>query len=230
TITDDWRMKCEFPSTPQEAFATTGHAVHDPMQIEAMRINCRPPKYVGELHADAAYGELSIDTSLSFMPCDNGTLCLWALPDKTKRILNRYVVSMDIGGKNEKADWTVISVIDRYMMLLGGDEECIGTYRFHLDQDLAIWKGIQLAKFFNNALFVPEFNSLDTKITEGDHSYTILDEAVGIYDNIYYRDDPTKIKEGLPPHYGFHKTRSNYPDEPSPTRSNLYRIRQTGTR
>lgn len=212
TITDDWRMKCEFPSTPQEAFATTGRSVHDSLYIEAMRVNCCAPKYIGELHADAAYGKLAIDSSLSFSRCDNGCLFLWAMPDRSKNILNRYIVSMDIGGKNEKADWTVLSVIDRYMMLFGGDEECVGTYRFHLDQDLSVWKAVQLAKFFNDALLVVEFNSLDTKTTEGDHTYTILDEIVGEYDNLYYRDDPTKIREGLPPHYGFHTNKATKRD------------------
>lgn len=98
------------------------------------------------------------------------------------------------------------------MLMYGGVEECIGTYRFHLDQDLAVWKAVQVAEFFNHALLVVEFNSLDTKNTEGDHTYTILDEIVGLYDNIYYRDDPTKIREGLPLHYGFHTNRATKRD------------------
>lgn len=212
TMPSDWRMRCEYPSTALEAFATSGRNVHNPADIQHMMQQTCEPRFCGELQAAAAYGEAAIDNSLLFVPRENGTLWLWQMPDKIKRIENRYVVSMDIGGRSDSADWTVISVIDRYMMLFGGDEECIGTYRFHLDQDLAVWKAVQLARFFNDALLVVEFNSLDTKTTEGDHSFTILDQIVKIYDNIYYRDDPTKILEGLPPHYGFHTNKATKRD------------------
>ncbi len=212
TLPSDWQMKCEFPSTPREAFATTGRYVHNPADIEYMRRGCTEPKYVGEMVADATYGKQAIDGSLRFVSCDNGTLRLWALPDTSRVVSDRYVVSMDIGGRSDDADWTVISVIDRYMLSAGGVEECIGTYRFHLDQDLAVWKAVQLARFFCNALLVVEFNSLDTKTTEGDHTYTILDEIVNEYDNIYFRDDPTKVRAGLPPHYGFHTNRATKRD------------------
>jgi hypothetical protein len=94
------------------------------------------------------------------------------------------------------------------MLMFGGCEECIGTWRFHLDQDLAVWRAVQLAKFFNDALLVVEFNSLDTKGSEGDHTFTILDSIVEHYPNIYYRDDPTKVREGLAPHYGWYTGRA----------------------
>lgn len=208
----DYRMKQEFPSTPQEAFATTGRYVHSPADIDFLRKGCREPKFVGTLMATTAYGSEAIDESLRFVADSNGSLQLWAMPDKERRVLHRYVVSMDIGGRSDSADWSVISVTDRYMLTMGGVEECIGTWRFHLDQDLAVWRAVQLAKFFNNALLVVERNSLDTKGTEGDHSYTILDQIIPYYNNIYYRDDPTKIKEGLAPHYGFLTTRATKMD------------------
>ena len=115
--------------------------------------------------------------------------------------------------KSDDADWTVIRVIDRYMKLFGGDEECIGTWRFHMDQDLAIWKAVQLAEFYNHALFVPEFNSIKKhKPEDSDFFYTILDEIVDVYDNIYSRDDPTKVREGVPPRYGFHTNKATKDD------------------
>lgn len=208
----DWIMQEEFPSTPEEAFISSGRLVFDLADIRLMTQFTSDPKFVGELSADALYGPRAIDSSLHFTPNIAGTLFLWAMPDDTQKIKNRYVVSMDIGGKSDKADWTVISVIDRYMLMKGGHEECIGTWRFHLDQDLAVWRAVQLAKFFNNALLVVEFNSLDAKTTEGDHTLTILDEIVGQYSNIYYRDDPTKVREGLAPHYGFHTNQASKRD------------------
>lgn len=213
TMPSRWRMKCEFPSTPVEAFATTGRNVHNPVDVQRMIEETSEPLFRGELLADASYGPGAIDASLRFVPSDSGTLWIWVMPDKTRHIKRRYVVSMDIGGKGDDADWTVIRVIDRYMLLYGGDEECVATYRFHMDQDLAIWKAVQLARFYDNALFVPEFNSLKkSKPEDSDFFYTILDEIVGIYDNIYSRDDPTKIREGLPPRYGFHTNKATKED------------------
>ncbi len=211
-LPSDWRMCCEYPSTPQEAFTTTGRYAHDPRYIEQMRAFVKPPLHIGELFADAPSGREAIGPSLHFSEVTGGTLWLWALPDRTRRISNRYVVSFDIGGRTDGADWHVISVIDRYPLLLGGIEECIGTGRFHLDQDLAIWRAVQVARFYNNALFVPEANSLDDKGQEGDHSLTILDEVKDYYPNIYYRDDPQKLRERLPARYGFHTNRASKTD------------------
>lgn len=212
TMPSDWRMKCEYPSTPTEAFATTGRNVHNPNDIQRMMEQCDDPLFRGELIAAAAYGKQALE-NLSFVSTERGSLWLWAMPDKARQVANRYVVSMDIGGRTDEADWTVIRVIDRYMKLYGGDEECIGTWRFHADQDLAIWRAVQLARFFNNALFVPEFNSIRKyKPDDSDYFYTILDEIVGIYENIFSRDDPTKIREGLPPRYGFHTNKATKED------------------
>ncbi|MFI3268410.1 MAG: hypothetical protein R3Y51_06815 [Rikenellaceae bacterium] len=209
---DSWRMECEFPTTPQEAFQSTGRRAHAPQYTLQMRKFCKEPKYIGELIADAQFGEAAIDTSLKFTEMKGGTLYLWNLPDRNSNITNRYIVSMDIGGRTPNADWSVISIIDRYWLLEGGVEECIGTYRFHLDQDLAVWKAVQTARYFCNALLVIESNSLNSKGTEGDHSLTILDEIKHIYHNIYVRTDPQKIKEGAPARFGFQTTSSSKTD------------------
>lgn len=201
---DDWRMGCEFPTTPDEAFQSTGRRAHAPEYIQRMRRYVRPPLYIGELYADARTGKDAIGRSLEFREQPGGGLWLWALPDGETPIKRRYVVSVDIGGRSQGADWSVISVIDRYFLLEGGVEECIGTWRGHLDQDLVIWKAVQIAKFFHSALLVPESNSLDLKGDEGDHSLTILDEIKDFYPHIYCRTDPQKVREGLPARYGFH--------------------------
>ena len=200
---DDWRMGCEFPTTPQEAFQSTGNRAHAPVYIQRMRRYCKPPLYKGELFAGQKTGAGAIDNTLSFQDIPEGSVWLWAKPDKELPVKYRYVVSMDIGGRSDRADWSVLSVIDRYCLMEGGVEECIGTARFHLDQDLAVWKAVQLARYFNNALLVVEANSLNRKGTEGDHTLTIMDEIKGYYDNLYYRTDPQKIVEGAPVRYGF---------------------------
>jgi hypothetical protein len=78
---------------------------------------------------------------------------------------------------------------------------------------LAAWKAVQLAKFYNDALFIPESNSFDktSAYAEGDHFLTILDEIVKYYPNIYVRTDPEKIRQGLPAKYGFHTNAASKP-------------------
>lgn len=201
---DDWRMGCEFPTTPDEAFQSTGRRAHAPEYVLRMRQYARPPVYVGEMYADARSGKGAVDRSLEFREQPGGGLWLWALPDRETPIRRRYVVSVDIGGRSDGADWSVISVIDRYFLLEDGVEECIGTWRGHLDQDLVIWKAVQIARYFNSALLVVESNSLDVKGDEGDHSLTILDEIKDFYPHLYCRTDPQKIREGAPARYGFH--------------------------
>lgn len=209
---DDWRMCCEFPTTPIEAFQSTGRRAHSPAYVNEMRIFCKEPLFKGEMIADRGHGKESIDASLKFEEVNNGNFWLWAKPNKTLNVKRRYVVSMDIGGRHEKADWTVISVVDRYWILDGGVEECIATYRFHLDQDLAVWKAVQVAKYYNNALLVVEANSLNPKGSEGDHTLTILDEIKAHYSNLFCRSDPQKIIEGYPEKYGFFTSQSSKTD------------------
>lgn len=146
------------------------------------------------------------------MATPGGDLWIWKMPDRERRIAERYVVSLDIGGRNPRADYSVITVLDRAPLLLGGVEEAVATYRFHLDQDLTVWRAVQVAEFYNHALFAPEANSLDRKGQEGDHSLTILDEIKEHYDNIFARNDPARIREGEPLRLGFMTTQASKTD------------------
>ncbi len=208
---DEWRMCSEFPSTADEAFQSTGHPAHSPLYIKQMQSFCKEPLYKGEIFADALDGPEALN-NVHFQETPEGDLWVWALPDKTRHIANRYVVSLDIGGRSDNADWSVISVIDRLPLMTGGIEECIATYRFHLDQDLTVWRAVQLAQFYNTALFVPETNSMDEKGQEGDHSLTILDTIKDYYTKIFCRTDPQKIREGYPARWGWHTNRASKTD------------------
>ena len=209
---DDWRMCCEFPTTPTEAFQSTGRRAHISSYITEMRTHCKEPNFKGELTSDIEFGKEAIGKSLRFVQSLNGTFHIWAKPNTERNVRRRYVVSMDIGGRHDKADWTVISVVDRYWLLSNGVEECVATYRFHLDQDLAVWKAVQVARYYNNALLVIEANSLNPKGSEGDHTLTILDEIKQHYPNIFSRTDPQKIIEGYPEKYGFFTSQSSKTD------------------
>ena len=207
----DWQMCSEFPSTAEEAFQTTGRPAHDPLYVRQLRPYTREPLYVGELVADATCGP-EVLQNIRFVPTPTGDFYVWKLPDTSRRIADRYVVALDIGGRNPNADYSVISVIDRAAMIDGGVEECIATYRFHLDQDLTVWRAVQVAEWFCHALLAVEANSLDPKGQEGDHTLTILDTIKEHYDNLFSRTDPVQIREGRPKRYGFHTNAASKTD------------------
>lgn len=200
---NDWDMQEGFPSTPEEAFVTSGRKAHHPLHIEQMKVFIKDPEYIGEMWADAPQGVEALNGSLRFMPIANGEFWIWKKPDTSKLYNNRYIVSLDIGGASAKADWSVIRVLDRLPMMTGGVPEFVATYRFHMDQDLTAWRAVQVAKYYCDALLVVERNSLRLQQTEGNFAVTVLDIIAQVYSNIYFRDDPDKIREGIPPRYGF---------------------------
>jgi hypothetical protein len=204
---DDWRMKSEYPSTADEAFQSSGQRYFKPKYVIQARKTCRPPRFIGELFAD---GPKKADAfkGLDFDEVGKGNLFVWELPDEEEEVTERYVVVVDIGGKTENADWSIIKVFDRFQQSQGGVPEVVATWRGHLDQDLVVWKAAQIARFYHNALLVVESNSLHKEKSEGDFFLTVLDEIADYYDNIFHRTDPTKIKQGLPPMYGFHTNKS----------------------
>ncbi len=110
---DRWRMCCEFPTTPLEAFQSTGKRAHASHYVSSMRKYCRQPLYKGDMYPLSTHGKEAIGASLYFQGEKNGDMWVWALPEKEPKISRRYIVSMDIGGRGASADWSVITVIDR---------------------------------------------------------------------------------------------------------------------
>lgn len=207
---DEWRMQSEFPSTPQEAFQSTGARVFPPSYVQNMRKTIIDPVFVGEVFADAASGPASLN-GVRLEATTGGNLHVWLMPE-AKRWTDRYVVSVDTGGTTEKADWSVISVIDRYMLQFGGALERAAVWKGHIDHDRLAWKAVQLCKLYNNALLVVEKNYLDADVeNEGDSSYTILNEIANHYSNLYHSTPVDKIRPGLPLNYGWHTNRSTKP-------------------
>lgn len=213
---DAWRMQSEFPTTDTEAFASTGRRAFAPLYVMNARAFNRKPEFIGDITGNAQSGIQALD-NIQFTLADTGPMYVWDMPDNSINIKNRYVVPVDIGGRTSVADYSIIRVFDRMQLMNGGVPEAILTWKGHLDQDLVIWKAVQIAKIYNNALLAPESNSLRTKTneSEGDHIITIMDEIKPHYENLYSRTDPEKVRQGAPIKYGFHtnvKTKVNLID------------------
>ncbi len=204
----DIEMNQENPSTSIEAFQSTGRKIYSSTDIERMRKLCTPPLYIGQLFGKATTGKEALE-EIRFEKSSTGEFWAWALPDKTKKVSRRYCVTMDIGGKTTKADWSVIRVFDRYQQITNGPPEAIATWKGHIHTDLLGWIGAQIAKYYHNALLIPEANYLvrENKNTEGSNLLTILNEIAEFYDNIYVRENIDDVKGTLPTKYGFWMTK-----------------------
>lgn len=204
---DTWRMQSEFPTTAEESFQSTGNRYFPQDYVLALRKDCVDPIFKGEIVGDALIGKKSLE-NVRFEKNERGNLWVWEYPDKDNLYDHRYVVSMDIGGTTEVADLSIIRVIDRLPMLSGGDPKAIITWRGHCDQDILAFKGIQLSVMCDNALFVPEDNSLE-KEEDGEHFQTILDSIKDYYRNIYIRNDVEKVGSDFVPKYGWHTNKKS---------------------
>ncbi len=204
-------MASEFPSDDIEAFAHSGQAIFDKYHVEKLRSSCCSPKHLGEIVGDDVTGPRSL-CNLKFTDDTQGQLKVWELPDTSFRSIDRYVVSVDVGGVSDKSDYSVIVVIDRWWRTEGENDEIVAEWHGHIRHELLAWKMLQVATFYNNALLVPEANTYiqDYNKTEGDHAQFILDTIGGLYRNMYTRKaSPEKIREGRAREWGFFTSRSS---------------------
>jgi hypothetical protein len=251
-------MLQEYPSSALEAFQGSGSPVFRREDVEAQRRYCRDPRAIGRLSSacppELARGERwrngDILKGLAFVAdgeameryaagdarerllASRERVKVWAFPESTPRVRGRYAVIFDPQrGLSESADWGVILVLDRYWMMEGGVPEVVAEWRGKVDKDVAIWKAVQLARWYDDALLVVECNTYDTD-TRDDYSEFIFDTVAGFYDNIYSRTGADKVKEGVPVEYGFHMNRSTKPmvvsDYTAVLRERGYREREAG--
>jgi len=208
---DEWTMKAENPTTAEEAFQSTGQRVFKPQYTLKARMNCTEPVAKGSLSADGIEGRDALK-NIEFNKGDKGSLWIWAFPDKSINVKNRYVVSLDIGGTTIKADWSYLRVIDKYWMLYDGVPETVASMKIHVDNDILAWYAVQIAEWYNHALLVVESNSLKKdQNVEGDGYLTILNEISDYYDNIYLSSQQDTSDPSIPVKYGFHTNSKSKP-------------------
>ena len=190
------QMMEEFPSNDIEAFSNTGNCVFDLGQLDLLRQSCRPPVLTGDIEgAWLAPGEAHV------VEQPNGPLQVWRQPERDGTATH-YLVTVDVGGRSAKADWSVMAVMDI------GDRrnrraEVVAQWRGHIDHDLLAWKAVHLAQHYDNALLVIESNTLETEYTEGDGGQYILSVIGQRYGNLYSRSRDGKGHRK----YGFHTNR-----------------------
>jgi len=211
------KMSSEYPSDDVEAFTDIDNAEFDRYQVEQLKPTCRNPKYIGEVYADGDEGEDAL-LHLRFKKDKQGKLWVWALPeiDPDEEVTDRYLVVVDIGGHSDKADWSVIVVFDRLMMMDGDKPSVVAQWYGHIDMDILAWRSAQIAAFYDNALLVIESNTLEThdkeRSVDGDQSLFILNLIKDVYPNLYARkQSEDDIINKRPRKYGFHTNTATKP-------------------
>jgi hypothetical protein len=210
-------MASEYPSDDIEAFVNSGSHVFDEALVDKLKVGCRPPKFIGDVYGDKDEGPDAL-RHVRFSEDKQGLFWIWEKPDidPEEVIRHRYLVTVDIGGRSNKADWSVIVVFDRLYMMDGDKPVVVAQWYGHIDIDLLAWKAAQIAAYYDNALLVIESNTLEThdkeRIVDGDQSQFILNQIKDVYDNLYARKQSEEdIKEGAPRKYGFHTNVSTKP-------------------
>ena len=214
---DHENMATEAPIDYVEAFKNSGKRVFSPYAIDDMRkIFVKEPIAKGDVHGASMKGIESIKNA-KFYPSENGKMKIWAYPNTNINVRYRYVVSVDIGGKSEAADYSVITVIDRFGMMKGakGLPKVVARWRGHIRHDYLAWKAAAIARYYCNAYLIFESNTYDmekSKNTEGEHMTFILDEVGGAYENMYYRhNDSETIEDNYAVKWGWQTNKTTKP-------------------
>ena len=187
---DEWRMKSEYPSTDIEAFQSTGSAIFKDEYLKELYNMCTKPDKVGEIVSTSnGFNKSEYLSNLSFEPNSRGHLKMWADVDKSIDMLERYLVTVDLGkGDSSAADNTIVCVFDRYWQQAGEDgyPEVVAEWSGkESETDLLAWKIAQIAAYYNNALLVIESNTIDS--SKEDRFRAVLDEIKDYYPNLYKR-------------------------------------------
>lgn len=145
------KMHAEFPSNPTEAFTATGRGVFDPAHIDRLRAGCVSPDKMDT-------GEPA-DMGSGFTRDSTGRFRVAEHPGSA--MLHRYVVGVDVGGRSESADYSVIVVFDRLPLADGGPIKVVAQWRGHCDYDILARKAIAIARYYRDALLVVESNTFE---------------------------------------------------------------------
>lgn len=201
----------EAPIDEEDAFRNSGRLVFSPYAIDDLQAAYKKdPEYTADICIDiSTKNDNTISNSKIKLRDDGeGDLKIWEVPT-ILQVENRYLVSVDIGGKSTTSDYTVMTVIDRFGMIptINGKPKIVARYRGHVRHDKLAWMAAALAHYYNDALLVIESNTADREKnnnTEGDHFLTILQEIADYYDNLYQRTSSSEnVEENVLAKYGF---------------------------
>ena len=213
------QMASEAPSDDIECFTFSGHLIIDPEKlVEVEKKEKQQPKFRGEVRLEN--GEL-----IRKVADENGALKVWEYPVRNNMDYH-YMITVDVGGRSEQSDYSVITVIDRSMADVEGQEvykkkdakglRVVARWHGHCRFDDLAKKAAEMGWWYDEATIVFESNTFDKKkadstefIEAGDHAVSVIEELKNRYNNLYKRPttEPEDIKQGITRKVGFHTNR-----------------------
>ena len=182
---DQQLMMAEYPTSASEAFTATGCCPFLPEDLDRLEERCMAPVFMGDIQGDGLCGE-DAKRSIHLVKDAAKLLKVWEWPDCDPVARVRYIVVVDVGGRSENSDYSVIAV---WRVGDGSRHHTIvAQWRGHIDHDLLAWKAMQLAKYYNNALLAVESNTLTNESARAGQSDYILQEVRRVYGNVYLRE------------------------------------------
>lgn len=202
----------EAPIDDNEAFRASGNLVFNPYAIDELEQTFkRAPKWTADVNliGDKDLGMI-VRSNVRIREDGEGLMKVWSVPNNdVLDIKDRYLVSVDIGGKNDDSDFTVITVLDRMGMMtdIHSLPQVVARWRGHARHDQLAWIAAVVAHWYDDALLVIESNTSDMERdanAEGDHFGTIINEIAPYYRNMYQRRTaPEDMQVAAQRKYGF---------------------------
>ncbi len=186
-------LMSEYPSYEHEAFMMSGNCPFAREHLDELEKTChQAPVLTGDIQADGDSG-LEAKSNIRVVPASNGRLKVWDMPERGGPVKVRYVVVVDVGGRADSSDYSVIAVWRAKAS--GRPPAIVAQWRGHIDHDQLGWKSMQLALYYNSAALVVESNTLTNEAARAGESEYILQSVNSCYDHVYRRDRA---------HLGFH--------------------------
>lgn len=189
-------FQAEYPTSDTEAFASSGSGVFASATIERLRKGCAEPSLTGEA--------ANTGGRIEFLPDSKGRLKVWHLPADGED----YVVAVDVGGRSDKADWSVVAVMRRTAGAGDTIGEIVAQWRGHCDHDILVDKAEDIARLYNNALLIIESNTLESEVYggaySGDANLFVLNRLAERYNNLYMRRSFDSLTRTTTHRVGFH--------------------------
>ena len=179
------KLKQEYPTTPEEAFLSTGQTYFSTAKIASLLSKVTPGKR-GEL-GNNDKGEVI------FQQQSEGNLEIWKAPE----IGTKYVIGGDTAEGLAHGDAQVLYVINHKT------EECDAIYRSHVAPDELATEAYKLGKFYNFALLGIEVNKDGLWVNDAL-------EKMG-YINLYYRKVFDDITQKVTRYFGWKTTSATRP-------------------
>ncbi len=179
------KLKQEYPTTPEEAFLSTGQSYFPIAKVAAL-LQKAEKGVKGELHTDEK-GEIT------FIPTSSGNFEMFEKPE----VGTKYIVGGDTAEGLAHGDAQVLYVISHKT------ENCVGLYRSQVPPDELASEAYKLGKFYNWALLAIESNKDGLWVNDAL-------EKMG-YINLYARKVFDDITQKITKFFGWKTTSSTRP-------------------